>query len=165
MANKKSVYENGHISGTVRPTSLQHHSNRSSLLGQPEKHLRRSLGCPGNTGEPEALENRAKKGLFWIFLPLKLSKNGQNEQKSSLFCLSHFLPRDPNWVSRGGGPFLGDGTSETLSKGIPAQLFDSPWPDNCPKTAKMNKRVHSFVLVIFCLGTQTGPISMSLCPP
>ena len=52
-------------------------------------------------------------------------------------------------VSRGGGPFLGDGTSETLSKGIPAQLFDSPWPDNCPKTAKMNKRVHSFVLVIF----------------
>ena len=68
-------------------------------------------------------------------------------------------------VSRGGGPFLGDGTSETLSKGIPAQLFDSPWPDNCPKTAKMNKRVHSFVLVIFCLGTQTGPISMSLCPP
>ena len=29
-------------------------------------------------------------------------------------------------VSRGGGPFLGDGTSETLSKGIPAQLFDSP---------------------------------------
>ena len=74
LANKKSVYENGHISGTVRPTSLQHPSTRSSLLGQPEKHLRRSLGCPGNTGEPEALENRAKKGLFWIFLPLKLSK-------------------------------------------------------------------------------------------
>ena len=74
LANKKSVYENGHISGTVRPTSLQHPSTRSSLLGQPEKHLRRSLGCPGNTGEPEALKNRAKKGLFWFFLPLKLSK-------------------------------------------------------------------------------------------
>ena len=28
----------------------------------------------------------------------QLSKNGQNEQKSSLFCLSHFLPRDPNWA-------------------------------------------------------------------
>ena len=47
-------YENGHISGTVRPTSLQHPSNRSPWLGRPENHLRWSLTCPGNTGEPEA---------------------------------------------------------------------------------------------------------------
>ena len=67
-------YENGHISGTVRPTSLQHPSNRSSWLGRPENHLRWSLTCPGNTGEPEAPKKRAKKWLFWFFSPLKLSK-------------------------------------------------------------------------------------------
>ena len=67
-------YENGHISGTVRPTSLQHPSNRSSWLGRPENHLRWSLTCPGNTGEPEAPKKRAKKWLFWFFSPLKWSK-------------------------------------------------------------------------------------------
>ena len=67
-------YENGHISGTVRPTSLQHPSNRSSWLGRPENHLRWSLTCPGNTGEPEASKKRAKKWLFWFFSPLKWSK-------------------------------------------------------------------------------------------
>ena len=54
LPKNKSFHENGHISGTVRPTSLQHHSNRSSLPARPEKHLRWSLTCPGNTGEPEA---------------------------------------------------------------------------------------------------------------
>ena len=53
-SQRKRFYENGHISGTVRPTSPQHHSNRSSWRARPEKHLRGSLTCPGNTGEPEA---------------------------------------------------------------------------------------------------------------
>ena len=30
LPKNKSFHENGHISGTVRPTSLQHPSNRSS---------------------------------------------------------------------------------------------------------------------------------------
>ena len=51
---KKRFYKNGHISGTVRPTSLQHPSNRSSWRARREKHLRGSLTCPGNTGEPDA---------------------------------------------------------------------------------------------------------------
>ena len=51
LPKNKSVHENGHISGTVRPTSPQHHSNRSSWRARPEKHLRGSLTCPGNTGE------------------------------------------------------------------------------------------------------------------
>ena len=54
LPKNKSFHENGHISGTVRPTSLQHPSNRSSLLARREKHLTGSLTCPGNTGEPEA---------------------------------------------------------------------------------------------------------------
>ena len=54
LPKNKSFHENGHISGTVRPTSPQHHSNRSSWRARPEKHLRGSLTCPGNTGEPEA---------------------------------------------------------------------------------------------------------------
>ena len=52
LPKNKSFHENGHISGTVRPTSPQHHSNRSSWRARPEKHLRGSLTCPGNTGEP-----------------------------------------------------------------------------------------------------------------
>ena len=51
---QKRFYENGHISGTVRPTPLQHPSNRSSLRARQEKRHRGSLTCPGNTGEPEA---------------------------------------------------------------------------------------------------------------
>ena len=51
---KKRFYENGHISQTVRPTSLRHPSNRSSWRARREKHLRGSLTCPGNTGEPDA---------------------------------------------------------------------------------------------------------------
>ena len=54
LSKIKSFHEKGHISGTVRPTSPQHHSNRSSWRARPEKHLRGSLTCPGNTGEPEA---------------------------------------------------------------------------------------------------------------
>ena len=54
LPKNKSFHENGHISGTVRPTSLQYHSNRSSWRARPEKHPRGSLTCPGNTGEPEA---------------------------------------------------------------------------------------------------------------
>ena len=54
LPKNKSFHENGHISGTVRPTSPQHHSNRSSWRARPENHLRGSLTCPGNTGEPEA---------------------------------------------------------------------------------------------------------------
>merc|ERR1711978_440401 len=54
LPKNKSFHENGHISGTVRPTSLQYHSNRSSWRARPEKHPRESLTCPGNTGEPEA---------------------------------------------------------------------------------------------------------------
>jgi hypothetical protein len=54
LPKNKSFHENGHISGTVGPTSLQHHSNRSSWRARREKHLRGSLTCPGNTGEPEA---------------------------------------------------------------------------------------------------------------
>ena len=54
LPKNKSFHENGHISGTVGPTSPQHHSNRSSWRARPEKHLRGSLTCPGNTGEPEA---------------------------------------------------------------------------------------------------------------
>ena len=54
LAKIKSSHENGHISGTVRPTSPQHHSNRSSWRARPEKHPRGSLTCPGNTWEPEA---------------------------------------------------------------------------------------------------------------
>ena len=54
LPKNKSFHENGHISGTVRPTSPQHHSNRSSWRARPEKHLRGSLTCPGNTGEPKA---------------------------------------------------------------------------------------------------------------
>ena len=46
--------EIAHISGTVGPTSLQHPSNESSLRPQPEKHIRVSLSCPWNAGEPEA---------------------------------------------------------------------------------------------------------------
>ena len=53
-AKTKRFYENGHISGTVRPTPLQHPSNRSSLRARQEKRHRGSLTCPGNTGEPEA---------------------------------------------------------------------------------------------------------------
>ena len=53
-AETKRFYENGHISGTVRPTPLQHPSNRSSLRARQEKRHRGSLTCPGNTGEPEA---------------------------------------------------------------------------------------------------------------
>ena len=52
LPKNKSFHENGHISGTVGPTSPQHHSNRSSWRARPEKHLRGSLTCPGNTGEP-----------------------------------------------------------------------------------------------------------------
>ena len=51
---KKSFHGNGHISGPVRPTSLRHPSKRSSLPARPERHIRGSLTCPGNTGEPEA---------------------------------------------------------------------------------------------------------------
>ena len=54
LSKIKSFHKKGHISGTVRPTSLQHPSNRSSLLARREKHLTGSLTCPGNTGEPEA---------------------------------------------------------------------------------------------------------------
>merc|ERR1711873_351984 len=54
LPKNKSFHENGHISGTVGPTSPQHHSNRSSWRARPEKHLRGSLTCPGNTGEPKA---------------------------------------------------------------------------------------------------------------
>ena len=54
LPKNKSFHKNGHISGTVGPTSLQHHSNRSSWRARREKHLRGSLTCPGNTGEPEA---------------------------------------------------------------------------------------------------------------
>ena len=54
LPKNKSVHENGHISGTVRPTPLQHPSNRSSLRARQEKRHRGSLTCPGNTGEPEA---------------------------------------------------------------------------------------------------------------
>ena len=53
-SQRKRFYENGHISGTVRPTPLQHPSNRSSLRARQEKRHRGSLTCPGNTGEPEA---------------------------------------------------------------------------------------------------------------
>ena len=89
LAQKKSPHENSHISGTVWPTSLQHPSNRSSWLARPEKHLRWSLTCPGNTGEPEAPVSegaqahrnrlslgpepkkwlRQKSELFWSFWP------------------------------------------------------------------------------------------------
>ena len=34
-------------------------------------------------------------------------------------------------VSRGTRPLLSDGASETLSEGIPVQLFDSPSRENC----------------------------------
>ena len=34
-------------------------------------------------------------------------------------------------VLAGTGSFLGDGKSETLSEGIPAELFDSPRRENC----------------------------------
>ena len=34
-------------------------------------------------------------------------------------------------VSRGTRPILSDGASETLSEGIPVQLFDSPSRENC----------------------------------
>ena len=54
LPKNKSFHKNGHISGTVGPTSLQHHSNRSSWRARPEKHLRGPLTCPGNTGEPDA---------------------------------------------------------------------------------------------------------------
>ena len=54
LSKIKSFHKKGHISGTVRPTSLQHPSNRSSWRARPEKHLRGSLTCPGNTGEPGA---------------------------------------------------------------------------------------------------------------
>ena len=89
LSKIKSFHKKGHISGTVRPTSLQHHSNRSSLPARPEKHLRWSLTCPGNTGEPEAPVSegaqahrnrlslgpepkkwlRQKSELFWSFWP------------------------------------------------------------------------------------------------
>ena len=89
LPKNKSFHKNGHISGTVGPTSLQHHSNRSSLPARPEKHLRWSLTCPGNTGEPEAPVSegaqahrnrlslgpepkkwlRQKSEFFWSFWP------------------------------------------------------------------------------------------------
>ena len=44
-------------------------------------------------------------------------------------------------VLAGGAPFLGQGTSETLSEGIPAQLFDSPWSKICQIGPKRTKKV------------------------
>ena len=71
--NKKSLHENGHISGTVRPTSLQQPSNRSSWRARLEKHLRGSLTCPGNTGEPEApvlgCNRHIEFGSVWVGRP------------------------------------------------------------------------------------------------
>ena len=73
LPKNKSVHENGHISGTVRPTSLQHPSNRSSLRAGREKHLRGSLTCPGNTGEPEApvlgCNRHIEFGSVWVGRP------------------------------------------------------------------------------------------------
>ena len=69
LPKNKSFHENGHISGTVGPTSLQHHSNRSSWRARREKHLRGSLTCPGNTGEPEAPVlgcNRHTEAKKWL---------------------------------------------------------------------------------------------------
>ena len=43
-------------------------------------------------------------------------------------------------VLAGTGSFLGDGKSETLSEGIPAQLFDSPWGENCQIGPKWTKK-------------------------
>ena len=82
---KKSFHGNGHISGTVRPTSLRHPSKRSSLPARPEKHIRGSLTCPGDTGEPDAPVSgghRLKEiGSLWV-------RRLQNwlRQKSELFC-------------------------------------------------------------------------------
>ena len=81
---KKSFHGNGHISWTVRPTSLRHASKRSSLPARPEKHIRGSLTCPGDTGEPEAPVSgghRLKEiGSLWV-------RRLQNwlRQKSELF--------------------------------------------------------------------------------
>merc|ERR1712163_13336 len=69
LPKNKSFHENGHISGTDRPTSPQHHSNRSSWRARPEKHLRGSLTCPGNTGEPEAQVLGVIQTHFWVRRP------------------------------------------------------------------------------------------------
>ena len=85
LTRKKSFHGNGHISWTVRPTSLRHASKRSSLPARPEKHIRGSLTCPGDTGEPEAPVSgghRLKEiGSLWV-------RRLQNwlRQKSELFC-------------------------------------------------------------------------------
>ena len=69
LTRKKSLHGNGHISGTVRPTSLRHPSKQSSLPARPEKHLRGSLTCPGSTGEPVApvlgCIRHIEFGSFW----------------------------------------------------------------------------------------------------
>ena len=86
LPKNKSFDENGHISGTVRPTSPRRHSNRSSWRARPEKHLRGSLTCPGNTGEPVApvlgggTDRPIEMGSLWV-RRLKMTKT-----KSDLFC-------------------------------------------------------------------------------
>ena len=86
LARKKRFYENGHISWPVRATSPQHHSKRSSWRARPEKHLRGSLTCPGNTGEPVApvlgggTDRPIEMGSLWV-RRLKMTKT-----KSDLFC-------------------------------------------------------------------------------
>ena len=80
LPKNKSFHENGHISGTVRPTSLQHHSNRSSWRARPEKHLRGHLTCPGNTGEPQAPVSGGNR------ITLGPEAKRWLSQKSEFFC-------------------------------------------------------------------------------
>ena len=95
LSKIKSFHEKGHISGTVRPTSLQHPSNWSSLRARPEKHLRGSLTCPGNTGEPDAPVSGGHRlieiGLVWV-----RSQKKWLRQKSEFFVhfgsFRQFLP-------------------------------------------------------------------------
>ena len=88
LTRKKSFHGNGHISWTVRPTSLRHPSKRSSLPGRPEKHLRGSLTCPGNTGEPDAPVLGSNRhidfGSVWVRRP----KNELDRKGNFLVCFA-----------------------------------------------------------------------------
>ena len=90
LPKNKSFHENGHISGTVRPTSLRHHSNRSSWRARPEKHLRGPLTCPGNTGEPEA---PVSGGHWLIEFGSWVKKMTKTREWIFLFFLAHL----DNW--------------------------------------------------------------------
>ena len=82
LARKKSFHGNGHIPGTVGPTSLRHPSKRSSLPARPEKHLRGSLTCTGNTGEPVAPVLHIEFGSVWVRRP----KNDQDRKGNFWVC-------------------------------------------------------------------------------